>query len=144
MPDSVPSRLGGIKMAPDLSTWSDADLHRAAYAGYANSEQTGQALAEVERRRRAFESSLAQRREDHDFKMLEGRGRLNAVQQEFDERLAREGMAHAEKLAAKQIEAAQMSAKATARAAWAAGFSAIGALISGVVALLSAKHWLGF
>jgi hypothetical protein len=67
--------------------------------------------------------------------MLEGRGRLNAVQQEFTERLAREQMAHAERLAKEQLVPAANVARATKWAALAAGASALAAVISVAFAL---------
>jgi DNA helicase IV len=93
-------------------------------------ELIGAARAELKRRQLEYESERDKRREDHDFKMLEGRGRLNAVQQDFTERLAREQMAHAERLAKEQLIPAANVARATKWAALAAAASALAAVIS--------------
>ena len=123
-------------MPSDFSGYSDSDLHRMAHYGYANAEQSGEASAEIERRKRAYECERDRRREEHDFKIFEGQARLNVVQQDFEERIARERMAHAEKISQEQTAAAKSVAWATISAAIAAGLSALAAVVSTVLAVL--------
>jgi hypothetical protein len=97
----------------------------------------GRAIAELERRRREWETKRDETRREHEIALFDAEGERGANRKEFERRLAQEQMAHAEKLASQQIAAAESSAKATRMAAWAAGFSALGAVVSAAAAVVA-------
>jgi len=120
----------------DLRDFTDADLERMALGTYVTPAEFGLAKAELDRRRRAHEAARDELRWKHDVELMDVQGRYNAVQQDHESALAREQMAHAEKLTDRQVAAAVDSARATKFAAWSAAFSAAGAIVAAVVALL--------
>ena len=113
-----------------MSGYSEAALYRlVTAANLLDAEIIGMARAEIERRKRAFDDKRDARREEHDLKMLQGRGRQNTVQQNFARRLAREQIEHATKLADKQLAAAR-------HVAWATIFAALAAVAAAVTTIL--------
>ena len=131
---------------PNVSHYEASGLERLAADN--GSPLQGDARAELERRRReyeddreesrrAFETDRDRIRMEHENKLVEVRARLAGVQQEFDERLHREQLAHQDTLAARQETTTRKVSSATRAAALAAGLSAIGALIGGAAAIVS-------
>jgi hypothetical protein len=110
-----------------LHVWADSDS--------TDHQRRGRAKAELERRSREWQEDQAKQRRDFEFLLSNDEGLRAARREIFEKGLAKEQMAHAEKLTGQQIVAAVSSAKATKLAAWAAAFSAAGALIAAAVAL---------
>jgi hypothetical protein len=108
----------------DYSKQSDAQLHAIAREGAA--PRAGLAQAELERRRRTYEDGRDSRRHQHEMDLFNAETDRDTKRKTFEERLAREQMANAERIADKQAEAGRGVEKATKRAMWAAWASALG------------------
>jgi hypothetical protein len=103
-------------------------------------QRRGRAKAEIERRRRDYEDGRDERRRTFENELFNAESERQARREKFEDRLARDQMAHAEKmsklqmthattLAAQQDRTARRIAWATIFAAIAAGFSASGPVL---------------
>jgi hypothetical protein len=130
----------GNTVARDFSSYDDVQLETLALGEGVTPPEQGAARAELERRRRDYETRRDEQRWVRDGKLAELNGRYRANQMDHETWLASKQIAHAEKLASEQSAAARDSAKATKAAAWAAGLSAIAAIVSAGAAVFATLH----
>ncbi len=123
---------------PDVSAYTDAQLEAMILpSALTSGDVIGAARAELTKRQRAHELARDAVNRKHEVDIFIAQGNRDAFQQDFEERLAREQRAHAEKLANEQLRPAVSSATATRFAAIAAVLSAVAAIASAAVGYLS-------
>jgi hypothetical protein len=97
-------------------------------------QSRGRARAEIERRRRRWEEKQASTRREFETTMFDAQAANEVKRKTFEEALVDRQLAHARALADKQENTAKAVARATQLAAWAAGASALGAIVSAAAA----------
>ena len=111
----------------------DEDLQTIAVPSTTDYHLVGRARAELERRRRKWEEEQATRREKFESTLFNAAGERDVKRKQFEEKLADRQMEHATALTDKQLETARSVARATRLAAWAAGLSALGAVVMAIM-----------
>jgi len=119
----------------DITKWSDATLEEVAFRGSADYTLKGACIAELTRRQRQHELDRDQARMAHENALFNSEVANQVHRKKFDERLAEENRAHADKIAAQQL-------KVAARGVWITGFAAFAAFMSAVAAFASV--WLSY
>ena len=123
----------------DVSDWSEDRLEEEGLRSNADNVVRGAAKAELTRRQRKHELDRDRARAEQENSNFDADERNQVLRKQFDERLATENRAHAEKIAAEQLKPARSAATATRLAAIAAIASAVAAVASVTFSYLTYK-----